>query len=78
MARTSSALDLPFHADLGLLAQRHRGLVLRHHAPPDPTGAFHSVDHLQNAIARYIDSHNSDCRPFVWTTSAKAIFDKLA
>ena len=41
-------------------------------------GAFHSVDHLQNAIARYIDAHNSDCRPFVWTTSAKAIFEKLA
>ena len=27
---------------------------------------------------RYIDAHNSDCRPFVWTTSAKAIFEKLA
>jgi len=41
-------------------------------------GAFHSVDDLQNAITRYIDAHNSDCRPFVWTTSAKAIFEKLA
>jgi hypothetical protein len=28
---------------------------------------------LQNAITRYTDSRNSDCRPFVWTTSAKAI-----
>ena len=41
-------------------------------------GAFHSVDDLQNAIKRYIDAHNSDCRPFVWTSSAKAIFEKLA
>ena len=41
-------------------------------------GAFHSVDDLQTAITRYIDSHNSDSRPFVWTTSAKAIFEKLA
>jgi DDE superfamily endonuclease len=41
-------------------------------------GAFHSVDDLQNAITRYIDAHNSDRRPFVWTTSAKAIFEKLA
>ena len=40
--------------------------------------AFHSIDDLQNAITRYIDSHNSDCRPFAWTTSAKAIFEKLA
>jgi transposase len=30
-------------------------------------GAFHSVDDLQNAITRYIDAHNSDCRPFTWT-----------
>jgi transposase len=25
-------------------------------------GALHSVDDLQNAIKRYIDAHNSDCR----------------
>ena len=36
-ARRSSALDVPFHVDIGLLAQRRRGLLLRHHAPPDPT-----------------------------------------
>src|SRR5271156_5381328 len=40
-------------------------------------GAFHSVDDLQNAITRYINAHNGDCRPFTWT-SAKAIFEKLA
>ena len=40
-------------------------------------GAFTSVGDLQNAIDRYIDAHNNDCRPFVWTTSAKAIFEKL-
>jgi transposase len=40
-------------------------------------GAFHSVDDLQNAITRYIDAHNSDWQPFTWTTSAKAIFEKL-
>src|SRR4029077_14227184 len=40
-------------------------------------GAFHSLDDLQNAITRYINAHNSDCRPFTWTTSAKAIFEKL-
>ena len=35
-------------------------------------GAFTSVGDLQNAIDRYIDAHNNDCRPFVWTTSAKS------
>ena len=43
-----------------------------------PPAEDRSVDDLQNAIKRYIDAHNSDCRPFVWTSSAKAIFEKLA
>ena len=29
-------------------------------------GAFHSVDHLQNAIARYTDSHNTP-QPKDWS-----------
>jgi hypothetical protein len=33
MARRSSALDVPFHADIGLLAQRRGGLLFRHHTP---------------------------------------------
>ena len=41
-------------------------------------GAFASVADLQDAIARYIAAHNKASKPFVWTTSAKAIFDKLA
>ena len=41
-------------------------------------GAFGSVDDLQDAITRYIDAHNEASEPFVWTTTAKAIFDKLA
>jgi hypothetical protein len=43
---------------------------------PDWRGAF-AAD-LQEAIARYIAAHNKASQPFVWTTSAKAIFDKLA
>ena len=41
-------------------------------------GAFASVADLQDAITRYIAAHNKASKPFVWTTSAKAIFDKLA
>ena len=36
LARPPSALDLPLHADLGLLAQRRRELLLRPHPPPHP------------------------------------------
>jgi transposase len=41
-------------------------------------GAFASVAELQDAIARHIVAHNKASTPFVWTTSAKSIFDKLA
>jgi hypothetical protein len=62
--------------DLGLVAQRRRGILLGHHTRRQiRRGAFHSVDYLQNAITRYIDAHNSDWRPCTWTTYAKAIFE---
>ena len=41
-------------------------------------GVFKSVADLQDAIGRYIQAHNEASRPFVWTTSAPAIFEKLA
>lgn len=37
MAGRSSALDVPFHTDLSLVAQRRRGLLLRHNASLKPT-----------------------------------------
>ena len=40
-------------------------------------GAFQSVVDLQAAINRYIGEHNNDPKPFVWTKTADAIFDKL-
>jgi transposase len=39
-------------------------------------GVFQSVADLQDAIGRYIQAHNEASRPFVWTTSAPAIFKK--
>lgn len=41
-------------------------------------GVFKSVADLQDAITRYIEAHNKASRPFVWTISAPAIFEKLA
>ena len=41
-------------------------------------GAFASVADLQEAISRYIAAHNKASYPFLWTTCARAIFDKLA
>ena len=40
-------------------------------------GAFQSVVDLQAAINRYINEHNDDPKPFVWTKPADVILDKL-
>jgi transposase len=40
-------------------------------------GVFRSVVDLQAAINRYLDEHNYDPKPFVWTKPARAILAKL-
>ena len=41
-------------------------------------GAFTSVPDLESAIMDYLEHHNADPRPFVWTASASAILEKVA
>jgi transposase len=41
-------------------------------------GTFKSVDELKAAIADYLDKHNADPKPFVWTKSAGEILEKVA
>jgi transposase len=41
-------------------------------------GAFHSVPDLIASIQDYIDSHNDDPRPYVWTATAQSILAKVA
>jgi transposase len=40
-------------------------------------GTFSSVTDLTDAIVAYIDDHNADPKPFVWTASAASILDKV-
>jgi transposase len=39
-------------------------------------GVFHSIVELQAAINRYLEDHNDDPKPFVWTKSAETILAK--
>jgi len=41
-------------------------------------GAFKSVAELKSAIIEYLDNHNADPKPFVWTKSAGQILEKVA
>jgi len=40
-------------------------------------GVFHSVGELQQAIRRYIDHHNQDPQPYLWTAKARDILEKV-
>lgn len=41
-------------------------------------GVFRSVKELEAAIRRYIDVHNEEPKPFVWTRTADQILDSIA
>jgi transposase len=41
-------------------------------------GIFKSVAELKAAIADYLEKHNADPKPFVWTKSAGEILEKVA
>jgi hypothetical protein len=41
-------------------------------------GVFKSVAELEGAIEDYLDHHNADPKPFVWTKSAADILEKVA
>jgi transposase len=40
-------------------------------------GAFKAIAHLQAAINRYLEEHNANPKPFLWTKPADAILAKL-
>jgi transposase len=40
-------------------------------------GVFRSVAELEIAIQEYLDNHNADPKPFVWTASAASILEKV-
>lgn len=40
-------------------------------------GVFSSVKDLENKIMEYIELHNTNPKPFVWTKSAEAILEKI-
>jgi transposase len=41
-------------------------------------GVFRSVEELVAAIQQYLENHNADPQPFVWTASTNAILEKVA
>jgi transposase len=40
-------------------------------------GVFHSVSELEAAITEYLEIHNQDLKPFIWTAKAADILEKV-
>jgi hypothetical protein len=40
-------------------------------------GVFRSIVDLQAAIKRFIEDHNTEPQPFVWTADPRTILDKV-
>jgi hypothetical protein len=40
-------------------------------------GVFHDVEELITAIGIYIDHHNENPKPFIWTARATRILEKV-
>ncbi len=40
-------------------------------------GVFHSVADLQQTILEYLETHNQDPAPLIWTASAADILEKV-
>ena len=78
VAGPPSTLPHAFHADIGVLAQSGRALVFAEITRKRiRRGVFHSIADLQMAINDYLDQHNADPIPFVWTASAASIIKKV-
>ena len=40
-------------------------------------GVFHSVAELEAAIQAYLEQHNAQPKPFIWTAKAASILEKV-
>ena len=63
----ASALRLPLHSDVSLLAQRRRELLRETHQKRLKRGVFRSLQELKDAIHRFLDDTNANPKPFTWT-----------
>ena len=59
------------------MAQPGGAVVPGAHPKGRTPGRVRSVPDLVAAIYEYLDAHNSDPKPFVWTASAEQILDKV-
>ena len=67
MAYAPSALFLPLHPNILLLAHRRRRFLRKARKQRLKRGVFHSIVDLQATINRFLEHTNNDPQPFIWT-----------
>ena len=77
VAGPPSALSHVLHPDQQFMAQHGRALLPRPHREAAPPRHLPRVEELIMAIGDYIDKHNDNPKPFVWTAKASDILEKV-
>jgi hypothetical protein len=76
MAQPAQAIPPACHRDLIIVAQPGRTLISRSDNNPR-RGIFASVPDLIAGIEEYLNAHNADPAPYVWTATAESIDAKV-
>ena len=76
VAMSRSLLDLEPNGERGTMARRSRRSDITRKRIR--RGVFKSVNELKQAIIDYLDTHNDQPKPYVWTKTAAEIFTKVA
>ena len=77
MAGPASALPHALHADQQFLAEHGRSASSATSPKRLRRGVFRDVEELIMAIGDYVDQHNENPKPFIWTAKASDILEKV-
>src|SRR6202041_1394424 len=78
LAQGASTLPFALHADSASwlnMVERFFAEITRNRIR---RGTFENVAELKSAIMEYLENHNADPKPFIWTKSAGKILEKVA
>ena len=70
-------MDLPLHADIRIMAERRRELLLRADAQAHSPRQLPLAGRSASRHHPLLTEHNAKPKPFVWTASAASILAKL-
>src|SRR2546421_12655900 len=78
MVRQTPPISCPLHPHLRFLDQPGGTLVRRNHQQANSTRRVPQREGVETAIREYIDVHNENPKPFVWTKTADRILASIA